>query len=200
MSYDYSIFGETMVKQDTRRDINPALLEIENHTREFHAPIVTASFHAQLPGNAPTPIADEALILLRFTLDTDLAFRQFKIPGSYVGDPSFHIHWTKSADADESTKAVRWEVSYHTFPSTSSEAGEGNATPTVAEIEDTYDDSEVTTRNIYRTLDVAMTGFQPGYYLTMRVRAITPNGTPLANEPALFSLDLKFTQYINNGM
>jgi hypothetical protein len=139
------------------------------------------------------------LIVLGFTLNTDDAYRQFKIPSSFVGDPAFHIHWTKTSDVDEQGKAVRWRVSYLAFPSTSSTAGIGNATPTVVEIEDTYDASDTTDRRVYRTPNTDMVGFQPGYYLVMKIEAVTPVGTPLASEPGLFSLDTTFTQYINNG-
>lgn len=198
MTNRYSIFGDTLPKADLRRDINPALLAIEDHARIYHQAIVSASVGASQPGKQPAVIVSNALMLLEFTPDTDAAFRQFKIPSSYIGDAAFHIHWTKTGNGDESGKVVRWKVSYVAFEGHQG-GGLGNAAPTVVEVEDTYEDDGTTDWYIYATPDIPMEGIEPGYYVSMKIEAITPVGTPMTSEPGLFSLDQTFTQYINNG-
>jgi len=197
--YPYSKFGSTLVKQDTRRDINPALLSVEEELRLHHEPIVTASFAQSLPGTTPTPGAVGPFIYLTFSLDNDAAFRQFKIPNAYVSDPNFHIHWTKTSDANDLGKAVRWRVTYIVFRSSPTVAGDANITPTVVEVEDTYDDSGTTSRNVYRTPNTPMVGFVANYYVSMKIEAITPVGAALSANPALFSLDVTFNEYINKA-
>lgn len=198
MTYKYSKFGASMPKQDTRRDINTALLSVEEYKRTFHAPIVTASFHSALPGTQPTPTAFNALLLLQFSLNNDAAFRQFKIPDSFVEDPKFHIHWTKTSNANESTKTVRWRVSYAVFNSTMTNFGDGAVTPTVVEVQDTYDDAGTTTRLVHRTADMPLVGFEPGYYVSLKIEAITPTGTAMASAPGLYSVDLTYSELINS--
>ena len=197
-TYRYSVFGETMAKEDTRRDINPALLSIEDHTRTYHQAVVTASAGTTIPGQQATVVVNNALMVLAFTLNNDSAYRQFKIPSNYTGDAAFHVHWTKTSNANESGKNVRWKVSYVAFEGHAG-AGLGNATPTVIEVEDTYESSETTSRYIYCTPNIAMAGIEAGYYVSMKIEAVTPVGTPMASEPGLFSLDQTFTEYINNG-
>lgn len=199
MAFTYSKFGQRLTKEDLRRDVNAALLSIENEIGSYHAPIVTASFHSALPGTVPTPEAVNALLYLTFS-SGDAAFRQFKIPDSYVSTPAFHIHWTKSGNANEFGKAVRWRVSYVVFPSTSVQAGMGSATPTVVDVEDTYDDSGTTSRLVFSTPSVPLIGFVKGAYMSIKVERTTPLGTPLSSNPGLFSLDLTYQQYINKNM
>lgn len=186
-----------MVKQDTRRDINPALLEIEDKVRGFHEAIVTADSDTASAAGTPTLESYGSVLVLEFTPNTDDAFRQFKIPHSFVGNAAIHLHWTKSSDADELGKAVRWRVEYTIFNGSSQDI---NVTPSFVEIEDTYDVSDTTARVVYRTSSVPLTGFVAGYYLGLRVLAVTPVGVALSGDPSLFSVDLTFNQYINNGL
>lgn len=160
----------------------------------FHTPIVAPGKSTSSPGAGPQPIAYNAAVVLAFTLNTDDAFRQFRIPASYVSTPTIHLHWTKTGNLDESGKVVRWRFSYLVFDGESEDI---NVAPTVIETEDTYDDNGTTTRIVYRTPDLALVGFVAGYYCAVKIEAVTPVGTPMASEPGLFALDLMYNQFIN---
>lgn len=198
MAYRYSKFGRNLPKQDVRLDINAALLSIEDAEGEYHTPTITPTFHNALPGTLPVPTAANSLIVLAFSLNNDAAWRQFKIDRNFASDPTVHIHWTKTGNANEVGKAVRWRVSYVVFQSTVSLEMDASVAPTVVEVEDTYKDSGTTTRPVHRTEDVPLTGFTSGWYVSMKVEAITPVGVALANPPGLFSLDIIFNQKLNS--
>lgn len=162
--------------------------------RSYHAPAVSPSTYRSPGLKDPTLIDLTPLILLQFTPNVDAAFRSFKIPGYYSQNAEMHLHWTKSSDANESGKAVRWRIEYFTF------SGNGDdliTTPSSVEIEDIYDDAGTTSRIVHRTPNVALTGFQARWYAAIAVSAVTPVGTAMASEPALFSADLTFDQFIN---
>lgn len=169
---------------------------ISNATRIFHEPTVTPGAGANAPGQQPTIAVVGSLLVAQFTLNTDAAYRVFKIPSSFVSDPAFHVHWTKSSDADESTKEVRWRINYTVFDGNSVDV---NVSPTVIDLDDTYDDAGTTTRIVHRTGNVVAVGFIANYYVGICVEAVTPAGTPIASEPALVSADLTFRQSINLG-
>jgi hypothetical protein len=64
-----------------------------------------------------------------------------------VSAPAVHIHWTKTSDANEATKAVKWRVSYKVFSGGPTAGGAGSDLTTadaVVEYEDTYDDAGTT--------------------------------------------------------
>lgn len=215
----YSRYGIPLRKADVRLDINPALLAIQDEVDAInveigdiqdqidnlapedqvdfaHAPILTPSFHNGLPGNTPTPAAKVNLVYLVFG-NNNLAYQQLRVPVTYVSTPAFHIHWTKSGDGNESGKAVRWRVSYVVFPSNDLVAGDGTIAPTVAEVEDTYDDNGTTTRKVYKTASVPMVGIVAGQYISLAIQAVTPSGSPLSSDPGLFSLDFTYLKYVN---
>jgi len=196
----WSKFGKPLPKADLRRDINPALLAVENEIGTFHGPIVTASYYSGLPGTTPTPAVVGPFIYLDFSLNNDAAFRQFKIPSNYAGNGTFHLHWTKTSNANEQGKAVRWRVTYVVFASSPTTSGDAAITPTVAEVEDTYDDAGTTTRLVHRTSSVALVGLAAQYYMSMKIEAITPVGVALASHPGLFSLDIMYDQYLNKSV
>lgn len=161
-------------------------------TRQYHEPLVKPG--SAVNSGTTTPIAAGTLLLTAFTLNTDGAWQQYKIPSYFVGSPAFHVHWSKTTNANDLGRAVRWRISYTIFNGFDQV---GNVAPTVVEVEDTYDDAGTTTRTIYRTSDVPVSGFVANYYLAVEIQAVTPVGVPLTNEPGLFSLDLTYTQYIN---
>ena len=167
-------------------------------TGTYHEPTITAEAGTNAPGQAPNLTVIGSLLVAQFTLNTDAAYRVFKIPSSFVGDPAFHVHWTKEegvgGNGDESGNAVRWKISYTVFPGSGNDV---NVAPTVIEVEDIYDDAGTTTRLVYRTPNQAAVGFIANYYVGICVEAITPTGAALTAEPALVSVDLTFTQYIN---
>jgi len=163
----------------------------------YHASIVTASAYKAPSLKDPTPIVYNSTLLLGFTLNTDQAFRQFKITREYTetDDVSFHVHWTKSSDVNEQNKNVKWQVGVNVFNGSSQQIP---ATTTYT-IEDTYDAADTTERTIYRTPDVPIGVLTKGYYLGLYVEAITPVGVAMASEPALYSLDLTFPIYYNKS-
>jgi hypothetical protein len=156
-----------------------------------HTPIVTPSVGGTVPALQPTNVVVNALLLQSYTVNLDAGWRQFKIPLGYVDSASVHIHWSKTGNANEAGKNVRWRVSYVIFNGEDQDAA---GSPTVITLNDTYLDSGTTTRIVYETPSVALVGFIPDYYTSMKVDAITPAGTPMASEPGLFALDLVMRQ------
>lgn len=163
-------------------------------TRSYHASIVTASSFKSPALKEPDPFEQDSTLLLAFTIGTDSAFRQFKIPNSYAGNASVHIHWTKQGSANELNKTVRWRISYRFFPGN---AGFLSGTPDTVEYEAAYLSSSVVDRIVYRSSDLPLVGAVAGYYMALEVQAIAPVGTPIVGEPALFSVDLTFDELIN---
>lgn len=160
----------------------------------YHVPILKPG--SAVNSGSTTPIASNALLLTAFTLNTDGAWQQFKIPDNFVDEPAFHVHWSKSTNAVNSGRNVRWRMSYTIFDGSSED---GAVAPTVTEVEDTYEDGGTTSRIVYRTADVPLSGFVAGYYMAVEIQAVTPTGTALTGEPGLFALDLTFNQFINQA-
>lgn len=160
----------------------------------IHEPLITPSRSSSLPGFGADIMVNNALITMKFTVNTDAVFRIFRIPVEFVDSPALHMHWTKSSDADESGKTVRWRVTYSVFDGETQDAADGSTT---FEIEDIYDDSGTTSRVVYLTPNTSLVGFVPGWLVSVKIEAITPVGTPLASEPALFSMDLIYRSYVN---
>lgn len=158
-----------------------------------HSPIVTPSVGGTVPALQPTNVTVNALLLQSYTVNLDAAWRQFKVPIGYLSDASIHVHWSKTGNGNESGKTVRWKISYSVF---NGENEDGAGTPTVITIDDTYLDSGTTTRIIYQTESVALVGFTPDDYVSMKIEAITPAGVPMASEPGLFALDLVMKQLL----
>lgn len=156
-----------------------------------HTPIVTPSVGGTVPALQPTNVVVNALLLQSYTVNLDAAWRQFKIPLSFVDSASIHVHWSKTGNGNEAGKNVRWKVSYVIF---NGENEDGAGTPTVVTFDDTYLDSGTTTRIVYKTPSIDLVGLVPGDYASMKIEAITPAGTPMASEPGLFALDLVMRQ------
>lgn len=159
--------------------------------RWFHQPTITPAAGSNSPGQQPTINVIGSNLVAEMTLNTSKLYRIFKVPNGYISDPSFHIHWTKSGDADESTKVVLWRVSYDVWP------GEGQdiaAAAATVQYEDSYDDAGTTTRVVHRTANMPAVGFLPNYYVGICVEAITPAGVAMASAPALLSCDLVFRE------
>lgn len=175
--------------------VTPAMIgaALASATAMTHPQIVTAAYASPLVGTTPTPVNIGPLLGLRFSIG-DFGFRTFKIPSSFVGSPSVHVHWTKSTDANEATKNVKWRVSYVVFPG---DGADVNVAPTVVDLDDTYDDAGTTTRIVYRTANGALTGFVAGYYIGMKIERVAPAGTPLTADPVLISLDMLMSESIN---
>lgn len=193
-----SVAGFLSPTDKTTIDNLPAVVADAGTVRLHHESIVRAESAANAPGQQPDLEVIGDTIVAEFTVNTDSAFRMFKIPAYYVTGAAFHAHWTKESgiagNGNELGKLVRWRISYKVW------AGEGtdiNVAPTVVELDDAYNDAGLTTRITQRTANVAAPGFVANYYLSVKVEAVTPDGTALTCEPALLSVDLTYDEYIN---
>jgi hypothetical protein len=143
----------------------------------------------------PTPTVNGSLVSLSFVLNSDAAFRGFKITTKYVSDASFHIHWTKSDDVDRSGTFSKWCVEYTVYDGQSEDA----TTVVVSPTEDLeYLDAGTTTRVVYRSPNIPLVGFAPGKYVAIKVVKLTPTGAATPS-PCLVSMDLIYRATINLG-
>lgn len=169
-------------------------------TRMVHEPTLSPSRATASPGSGPQPLANGTLMLLTFTPNNSAhrAYRGFKIPYSFTGDASFHIHWTKSSNTAETGRHVRWRIAYSVYDGHDDDVA--NTVETSAEVEDTYDANDTTNRVVYRTTDVLAVGFTAGHYVSIYIEAISPSGGSALNaNPGLLSLDLMYRATINEG-
>jgi hypothetical protein len=196
-----SVAGFMSAADKTRIDGMPTVVADAAYTRTYHEPTITPELGANPPGQQPNVAVIGETIVAEFTPNTDSAYRIFKIPGSFFASPAFHVHWTKESgiggNGNQFGNSVRWRITYKVFQSTPTTADDINVAGTVIDLDDTYDDSGSTTRLAYRTASVAAAGFVAGYYLSVKLQAVTPAGTALTCEPALISMDLTFSEYIN---
>lgn len=160
---------------------------------QVHTPVITASsYNPAGPISDPTPFAYKAVLLLAFTPNLDAAYRQTKISQYYNSAKTLkvHWHWTKSTDALETGHSVLWRVSVSLF------AGDDGLIedPIVVEHEDTYLAADTTARRIYRSPNMEIGATTPGWYAGIKVEALTPAGTPLTADPALYSVDMTWEE------
>lgn len=167
-----------------------------NATRLIHAPTLTPGSGSSAPGQGPTPIVLGGSVLgLNYATVTDASYRVFKINPAYVGDASFHIHWTKSANPSEAGRVVRWRIRYTVFDGSSEDVGAVAAQELL--FDDTYEDASTdATRIVHRTANVSAAGFMAGYYVGIRIDYVAAN-TTLLSSPVLVSADLLATELIN---
>jgi hypothetical protein len=167
-------------------------------TRTIHKPTVTPSDAQVQVGLGPVPVVYGSTMGLQYNDPSDAAFRVLKIDYSFTGDgtgtdASFHVHWTKASDADESGNVVRWRLSYTVFDGIGDDI---NVAPTVLDMDDTYIDAGTTTRTVYRTANVAAPGFIKGQYLGIKLEYVSGD-TTLVSDPVVVSCDLLYTNTIN---
>lgn len=174
-----------------------AVGDINNATRIIHTPGVTPTSATFVPGLAPEVVKYGTTLALHYKKNNDKVYGYAKIPTSYVSDASFHIHWTKFNDGNESGRSVRWVVNYTVFDGTSQNIA---VAPTgTLNLNDTYDDASTdTTRIVYRTPNVAAAGFTAGYYVSFEV-GFDPAFTTLTDRPVIISCDILSRQTINLG-
>lgn len=178
---------------------------LANASQIIHKPTITPGEGTSAPGQGPTELVIGTFLGLHFDNTTDRAYRVMKIDGTFIpggagpaGDgtnASFHIHWTKAVDTDQSGATVRWRLSYTVSPLNGTDDIAG-ATPTVIEWDDTYDDGGTTSRIVYRTDNGAAIGFTPLYYVGLCLEYV-PANTTLAGGPVVISTDLLFRNEIN---
>jgi hypothetical protein len=174
---------------------NEDVTTLQNAKALVHEVMISPARSVSQPGQGPDPVVYNTVVLGHaYTLNTDSGFRMFKIPTKYVGNPSFHVHWTKSGNVSEATKAVKWRISYSVVNGINEVI---DTVPTVIDVEDIYDATDTTDRVIYRTPDQTAVNVVAGYYLFVKVEAVTPAGVPLANEPVLISVDFRYEMNIN---
>lgn len=188
---------------DLRRDVEAGFSALEVETDAniaalraepflFHDTVATAGRVVTKPNAGPTYYLSGAFVGLQFALNDDEAYRVFKIPSSFVDTPSFHVHWTKSGDQNEQGKVVKWRIQYTIFSGSGGVVGAG----TTIESELTYLAADTTARTIYRSPNLALTGFVAGYYVSMKIQAVTPVGTPMVSQPVLYSVDLMYNRTV----
>jgi len=125
---------------------------------------------------------------LSFTVDTDIANALFQVPADYNGgDATITFNWTKSvASTDESTKTVKWQLKYlGVSPGNNCNSGE-----TTLSVQDVYDDNSTSTQIIYNsdTITIPAASLTANHGLSLEIKAITPTGTALADEPVLLGI------------
>lgn len=165
--------------------------------RRTHLSIVTPVSGTAPPGQSPDPATAGALIYLKMPVNGNQTYRSFKFPTTYVSDATVHVHWTKSDDLNRLNETVRWKIDYVVFNGNGDEAGTSFQT---TYLDGTYLDSSTTADNriVYRSpappAGATIVGAQAGYYMSIRIGAVTPlSGTPVL-DPGLFSLDLVFSE------
>jgi len=120
---------------------------------------------------------------------TDVSYRVMKIDNNFIGLPSFHVHWTKSGNGDESGNNIQLRLEYTVFNGNSDEVA--LVSPSVIEWTDTYEDSGTTSRIVYRTPNIAAEGFIANYYVGLAL-SVVPGGTTLTSNGVVVSADLIF--------
>jgi len=190
-----------LLASDAKTDV------LERTTAIHHKPTLTPDISVSPPGQGPQPLALGNVIGLHYdTPATDEGFRILKIPFTLVSpgntaaiEPSvsFHIHWTKGVNSDESGATVRWVFEYTLFDGHDDEI----TSPTVSgliNMDDTYDDAGTTTRIVHRTADFVVTGLIAGYYLGVKITNDAGNTTMLGG-PVLISADMLWKGWINTN-
>ena len=163
--------------------------------RTIDLPIVGPGRADGPPGTVPDVEAVNALTYINFdgAAGAQAAFRMIKIPATYIGNASIHVHWTKSVNTDRSGETVSWRVSYAVINGSSEDAADGTI---VIDLDDTYEDSGTTTRIVHRTADASLIGIIPNCYVNIKIEKNTPGaGTPM-DSPGLVALDLIYQESI----
>lgn len=165
-------------------------------TRIIHTPGATPSKGTVIPGQGPEPVVLGPLLGLHYKRDTDLLYGYSKIQTSYVSDASFHIHWTKNVDTDESGATVRWVITYRVYNGSTDDVTTAPSGTLI--LDDTYTDAGTTTRIVHRTANAAAPAFVAGYYVGFSV-GFDPAFTTLSGRPTIISCDILSRKTINLG-
>lgn len=127
---------------------------------------------------------------LKFTVDVDHVWKNYKFPKNYVGDANFHIHWCKTQDTDQSGKNVLWQVQYRVYDG---KTMDGSIIDDTIDVTDVCVDTGTTTRLVHRTGNIPIVGGHPDWYVTFQISPISPvsNGLSL---PGLVGFDMTYVQ------
>lgn len=171
-------------------------------SRIIHTPGITPSRPTAIPGQEPAFVTfgSPTTWLLGLHYDkpqvAQAVYGYSKIQTSYVGpEASFHVHWTKAVDTDQSGRTVRWVLDYHVFNGTNQNV---QVAPTQIVWDVTYADNGTTSRIVYRTPNSANLPFVAGYYVGFKL-SYDPNNTTLDGGPVVISCDILARQTINEG-
>jgi hypothetical protein len=168
-------------------------LAVEAATRLKHVAVVDAGTLKIAGASAPTLVEHGSMMYMSFDSPGDRGFRVFKIDYDYVDNASLHIHWTKSDDVDRSGTFCRWRVDYSVYNGKDEEVNGLTFTETL-DLE--YLDSGTTTRYIYRSPNLTLSGIQAGYYVAAKITSTTASGAALV-DPGLVSMDFMYLAHIN---
>jgi hypothetical protein len=161
-----------------------------------HSTVLEATRASGPPGLTPQVIVIGTTACLHWTKNNEVAYNQFKVPSTYVSDPTFHLHWTKNVDTDQSGATVRWQLRYTVFNGSNQDI---NVAPTATITwDETYLSNGTTSRIVYRTPSVAATGIVAGAYVGMELSYV-PAGTTLSGRPVLVSMGFYSRNTINLG-
>lgn len=172
--------------------------DLINKLLSYHVNVATPGRLRSVGGTAPTVQNNGPLLYLAFAVGTDEAFRSFKIDSRYVQNAAIHMHWTKSQDTDQSGNIVKWQVEYSVYNGSSENAAVVEHTVSV---EDEYEDNgaSASDRIVYRTPNIPLVGITAGYYVSMRITAQAPTGSPAIIAPGLVTLDMTWEGYGNKN-
>jgi hypothetical protein len=163
--------------------------------RVIHTPAITPTRVTTLPASGPVPIFIGTTPALHYTDDAQKAYAYAKIQSSYFSNASFHVHWTKNVDTNQSDATVRWVLDYTVFDGES----QSISSPTGQIIwDDVYEDSGTTSRIVYRTENQLAPEFVSKYYVSMAL-GFDPANTTLSGRPVVVSCDILSRNLINLG-
>jgi hypothetical protein len=169
-------------------------------TRLIHIPVGEAATLVHGAGAfTPDVVFKGNLVYLEFNHPNDTGFRVFKIDTDFKDSASLHVHWTKSQDQSEDGNTARFRIDYRIFESTQVTPGNAAVTGAFIDTRDmAYDIADAPAdRYVFRSADMPIIGATAGYYLALKITALTPlTGTPVSN-PGLVSIDLMYNAYIN---
>lgn len=167
-----------------------------NASRPEHSTVLEATRASGPPGQTPEVIVIGTVACLHWTKNDGVAYNQFKVANTYVSAPSFHLHWTKNVDTDQSGRTVRWQLRYTVFNGSSQDI---NVPPTGTILwDETYADSGTTSRIVYRTPNASALGIYPGAYVGLELSYV-PASTTLDGRPVLVSMGFYSRNTINLG-
>lgn len=162
--------------------------DVQEQIVTIHDPILVPSIEI------PPPIGSKGVLSYRImTVGTSKLFVYFKVPNWYVSGGRFHVHWTKSQDSNKAGDKVKWEIAYRVADGVTEECSIADET---LSDEDTYDDAGTTTRIVYQTADMPMTGLVAGKYVTATIQAVTPAASTLS-APGMVALDFLYEAQLN---
>lgn len=153
---------------------------------------IPASNLGRNPTNPPVTDVYGICHVAEFTVGSDLAYYKINIPEDLAGTTAcVHFHWTRSTSgSDESGREVNWQLKYLSVTENEN-VHTGESTDNIL---DTYLDVDTTSKIIYKTECITITGLTVGEILLMEISAIASPGTTLV-KPALLEFCIVYEAY-----